>query len=219
MGAQALREGGAATSPEGSDLRGGGGCVRDPLGFMYTVADTAPIVTSVISNSGRAGTIFFADARNLSNPDAVTVKVCGNDATFSILPGGVTLRTLQITAPDCGTGGWATLEVCNEFGCDTLTEGFDYDIVGGRQVPGDCNSDGSLDLSDGVCLLSHLFVGQPAELPCEGAGEVSLNDFNGDNNIDLSDGVGGLVYLFQGGAAHAEGTECKVLVGCDNLCN
>ena len=138
------------------------GCVRDPLGFMYTVADTAPIVTSVISNSGRAGTIFFADARNLSNPDAVTVKVCGNDATFSILPGGVTLRTLQITAPDCGTGGWATLEVCNEFGCDTLTEGFDYDIVGGRQVPGDCNSDGRLDLSDGVGLLSHLFVGPPS---------------------------------------------------------
>ena len=195
------------------------GCVRDPLGFMYTVADTAPIVTSVISNAGRAGSVFFADARNLSNPDTVTVKVCGNDATFSILPGGVTLRTLLITAPDCGTGGWATLEVCNEFGCDTLAEGFDYDIVGGSQVPGDCNSDGSLDLSDGVCLLSHLFIGQPAELPCEGAGEVTLNDFNGDNNIDLSDGVGVLIYLFQGGAAHAEGTECKVLVGCNNLCN
>ena len=197
------------------------GCARDPLGFMYTVADTAPIITSVISNEGRPGSVFFTDVRNLSNPDTVTVKVCGNDATFSILPGGVTLRTLLINAPDCGTGGWATLEVCNEFGCDTVAEGFNYDIVivGGSQVPGDCNSDGSLDLSDGVCLLSHLFIGQPPELPCEGAGEVTLNDFNGDNSIDLSDGVGVLVYLFQGGAAHAEGTECKVLVGCDNLCN
>jgi hypothetical protein len=195
------------------------GCARNPEGYVYTVADIAPIITSVISNAGRAGTIFFADARNLSNPDAVTVKVCGADANFSILPGGVVLRTLQITAPACGTGGWATLEVCNEFGCDTLAEGFDYDVVGGFQVPGDCNSDGSLDLSDGVCLLSHLFLGSPADLPCEGAGELSLNDFNGDGSVDLSDGVGVLVYLFQGGPGHTDGIDCTVVVGCDNVCN
>jgi len=195
------------------------GCARDASGFNYTVADIAPIVTSVISNSGRARSIFFADVRNLSNPATVTVKVCGNDATFVILPGAATLSTLQITAPDCDSGGWATLEVCNEFGCDTVAEGFDYDIVGGRQIPGDCNSDGSLDLSDGVCLLSHLFLGSPADLPCEGAGETILNDFNGDASVDLSDGVGVLVYLFQGGPAHAEGVSCKVVVGCNNLCN
>ena len=195
------------------------GCAQEPAGFTYEVADTAPIITSVTSNAGRARSVFFADARNLSNPDTVSVKVCGIDATFSILPGGVTLRTLMITAPDCETGGWAPLEVCNEFGCDTVVEGFDYDIVGGRQVPGDCNSDGGLDLSDGVCLLSHLFLGTPPELPCDGAGEASLNDFNGDAQVDLSDGVGILVYLFQGGPAHAEGTQCKVLVGCPNTCN
>ncbi len=195
------------------------GCARDSAGFNYTVADIAPIITSVISNSGRAGTIFFVDARNLSDPAAVTVKVCGVDADFRILPGGAVLRTLQITAPDCGSGGWAEVEVCNAFGCDSLTEGFDYDIVGGRFLPGDCNSDGSLDLSDGVCLLSHLFVGRPAELPCEGASATRMNDYNGDSNVDLSDGVAVLIYLFQGGSPHAEGVECKIVAGCPNACN
>jgi hypothetical protein len=195
------------------------GCARDSNGFNYTVADIAPIITSVISNSGRAGTIFFADARNLNDPAAITVKVCGVDADFRVLPGGAILTTLQITAPDCGSGGWSELEICNAFGCDTLTEGFDYDVVGGRFLPGDCNSDGSLDLSDGVCLLSHLFVGRPAELPCEGASAARMNDYNGDSNVDLSDGVAVLIYLFQGGSPHAEGIQCKVVAGCPNACN
>ena len=133
--------------------------------------------------------------------------------------GGAILTTLQITAPDCGSGGWSELEICNAFGCDTLTEGFDYDVVGGRFLPGDCNSDGSLDLSDGVCLLSHLFVGRPAELPCEGASAARMNDYNGDSNVDLSDGVAVLIYLFQGGSPHAEGIQCKVVAGCPNACN
>ena len=195
------------------------GCARDSNGFNYTVADIAPIITSVISNSGRPGTIFFADARNLNDPAAITVKLCGVDADFRVLPGGAILTTLQITAPDCGSGGWSELEICNAFGCDTLTEGFDYDVVGGRFLPGDCNSDGSLDLSDGVCLLSHLFVGRPAELPCEGAGAARMNDYNGDSNVDLSDGVGVLIYLFQGGSPHAEGIQCKVVAGCPSACN
>ena len=195
------------------------GCARDSNGFNYTVADIAPIITSVISNSGRPGTIFFVDARNLNDPAAVSVKVCGVDADFRILPGGAILTTLQITAPDCGSGGWSELEICNAFGCDTLTEGFDYDVVGGRFLPGDCNSDGSLDLSDGVCLLSHLFVGRPAELPCEGASAARMNDYNGDSNVDLSDGVAVLIYLFQGGSPHAEGIQCKVVAGCPNACN
>ena len=195
------------------------GCARDSNGFNYTVADIAPIITSVISNSGRAGTIFFADARNLNDPAAITVKVCGVDADFRVLPGGAILTTLQITAPDCGSGGWSELEICNAFGCDTLTEGFDYDVVGGRFLPGDCNSDGSLDLSDGVCLLSHLFVGRPAELPCEGASAARMNDYNGDSNVDLSDGVAVLIYLFQGGSPHAEGVECKIVAGCPSACN
>ena len=91
--------------------------------------------------------------------------------------------------------------------------------MGGSYFPGDCNSDGNLDLSDGVCLLSHLFMGRPAELPCEGTGSTRLSDYNGDSTVDLSDGVGVLIYLFQGGSPHTEGVECKIVQGCPNACN
>jgi len=60
------------------------------------------------------------------------------------------------------------------------------------QKPGDCNQDGTTDLSDAVCLLGHLFQAMPPNLPCEGgtvtdAGNVALLDSNGDASIDLSD--------------------------------
>jgi len=33
-------------------------------------------------------------------------------------------------------------------------------------LPGDCNGDHSLDISDAVCVFGTLFLGVPAELPC-----------------------------------------------------
>ncbi len=174
-----------------------------------------PVIKHIQGNVGVAGDTFLVVGFNFDQA-GLQVTICGNEAEHRLLGDG---QTLQVFAPACAAAGFAVLEICNSFGCDTVAEGFDYDLVGGRQAPGDCNGDGGLDLSDGVCLLSHLFLGQPAELPCDGAGEMSLNDFNGDARIDLSDGVGILVYLFQGGPAHAEGTECKVLTGCSNTCN
>ena len=44
------------------------------------------------------------------------------------------------------------------------------DGAGGRQLPGDCNQDSRLDISDAVCLLGHLFLGSPPELPCGDGG-------------------------------------------------
>ena len=43
----------------------------------------------------------------------------------------------------------------------------------GRQIPGDCNRDGGLDVSDTVCFFRFLFFGDPAELPC---GDGSRDD-------------------------------------------
>ena len=66
----------------------------------------------------------------------------------------------------------------------------------GLQRPGDVNQDGALDLSDGVWLLGHLFLGTPGTrvLPCDGGtagsprpGAAELANWNGDPAIDLSD--------------------------------
>ncbi len=102
---------------------------------------------------------------------------------------------------------------------------FEVRVACGGQVPGDCNQDRVVDLSDAVCLLGFLFLGTPETLPCgDGtgahAGNRDLLDWNNDKNADLSDAVGLLAYLFQGGARHALGETCRTLGGgCPQVCN
>jgi hypothetical protein len=81
-------------------------------------------------------------------------------------------------------------------------------------IPGDCNNDGSLDLSDVICLLGHLFQGNPASLPCNStAANLVLMDCNDDGGIDLSDAIYKLGFLFQGGPPPAAGVGC-VQIDC-----
>ncbi|MBI4602899.1 MAG: hypothetical protein HY721_13155 [Planctomycetes bacterium] len=66
--------------------------------------------------------------------------------------------------------------------------------LGPGQVPGDCNQDARLDISDAVCVLGFLFLGSPRALPCGdgSAGDgpsVELLDCNGDGRVDISDGI------------------------------
>jgi PKD repeat protein len=96
--------------------------------------------------------------------------------------------------------------------------------AGGGQEPGDCNQDGKLDISDGVCLLTHLFLGHPVLLPCgDGSGadaaNIALLSSNGDARIDLADAVYVLGFLFQGGPPPSRGTECLAIIGCPAACN
>ncbi|MEM7262041.1 MAG: lamin tail domain-containing protein, partial [Planctomycetota bacterium] len=91
------------------------------------------------------------------------------------------------------------------------------------QRPGDLNQDGSLDLSDPISLLRHLFLGAAQPLPCgdgtlENDGNIALLDSSGDAKVDLSDAVHLLNYLFQAGEAPNAGTECLPIEGCPNAC-
>jgi hypothetical protein len=93
----------------------------------------------------------------------------------------------------------------------------------GGQIPGDINQDANLDLSDGVWLLSYLFLGQHQdELPCgstlDDPANVALNDSNGDGGVDLSDAVYVFNFLFTGGPQPALGTECTPITGCPVIC-
>jgi hypothetical protein len=87
----------------------------------------------------------------------------------------------------------------------------------GRQVPSDCTQDGSLDVSDAICLLGYLFLARPA--PCESAGgQLALLDSNGDGEADVSDAVHLLLHLFGGGAGPVLGSGCSPIPGCPELC-
>lgn len=95
--------------------------------------------------------------------------------------------------------------------------------AGGRQLPGDVNQDGRLDISDAVGLLGHLFLGAPEILPCAGGtladeGNRLLLDVNSDAGVNLTDAVQVLAYLFQGGPPPALGTACIPIPGCPDAC-
>ncbi len=93
----------------------------------------------------------------------------------------------------------------------------------GRRLPADCNQDSILDISDGVCLLGHLFLGNPLQLPCGDRtlaepGNVRLLDSNGDIKVDLSDAVRVFGFLFLGDEPPVLGTECAFISGCTERC-
>ena len=80
---------------------------------------------------------------------------------------------------------------------------------GNFTLPGDCNNDGTLDLSDVIHLLGFLFQGNPESLPClSEAGNLDLMDVNTDGAIDLSDSIFLLAFLFQGGGPPDQGVVC-----------
>ncbi len=59
---------------------------------------------------------------------------------------------------------------------------------------GDATQDGTIDLTDAVYILEHLFLGGPP-LPCPDAGDI-----NDDGQLDVSDPISTLDYLFRAGA-------------------
>lgn len=90
---------------------------------------------------------------------------------------------------------------------------------GSNMLPGNFNSDGNVDISDGLAFLSYLFSGN-REVPCPAAnggmeaGGVELADFNGDGQLDLSDAISTLTWLFLGGPAHVLGPDCRFFSDC-----
>ena len=91
------------------------------------------------------------------------------------------------------------------------------------QVPGDCSQDGTIDISDSLCILGFLFVGDPPTLPCGAglatdAGNVAIADLQGDGTVDVSDAIAILRRLFLGeqapGIAVVGEPDCEALPGC-----
>ncbi len=167
------------------------GCDSEPNGFDYiTPPSLVPVIQDIQFNRGGAGAQFVVVGLNMDRPNT-RVLVCGAPASFTALNS----QTLQVVAPPCPSAGFAELQVCNDDGCATEANGFEYEeIVGTTFLRGDANDDGAVDLSDGVAILNDLFIGIDARAPCDDA-----LDANDTGQIDLSDGIHVLNFLFQGG--------------------
>ncbi len=113
--------------------------------------------------------------------------------------------------------GWAASDV------SLGSPGEEQNLAGGRQLPGDANQDGHLDVGDAVSMLLSLFRATGRALPCDGAtiadgGNVTLLDYNADATVDTSDVIYLLTYLYRGGATHALGESCLRIEGCADGC-
>jgi hypothetical protein len=117
-----------------------------------------------------------------------------------------------------GGAGGGVCQIVSEAECLDQGGTYDGDDSGCPMIfniPGDCNQDGALDLSDVICLLGHLFQGNPEFLPCTTeAANRALLDCNDDDSIDLSDAVYKLGFLFSGGPPPAQGQGCSAIEGC-----
>lgn len=142
------------------------------------------------------------------------------DLTGGTDPDGTLSEVVKIRFfhnPDPDTSGPPT---DGQLGIDNITAS---EHTGGQQIPGDCNQDGRLDISDGVCLLLYLFQGGLETLPCgDGtiahSSNVKLLDSNGDAHVDLSDSVRIFGALFLGDPPPVLGSDCVALEECPALC-
>jgi hypothetical protein len=185
-------------------------CTLDDGSFVdlyRLVLDAAETVTIELDSESFDTFLLVFDETcgfNVSNDDC-------DDGTLSScivveLPAGTHFIAANSVATD-KTGGYELRVTCSGGN-------------GGARLPGDCNNDGNIDISDAVCVFGFLFLGNPDRLSC-GTGlsndpaNIALVDWNADENIDLSDGIGVLTFLFAAGAEHPLGLVCVAIEGCD----
>jgi hypothetical protein len=191
----------------------------------WTITDSRGDETST-GFSDEAGSKGFTLALKLTGEEAyqmtITPKSGGSPLQFEgqlAKAGTGPIERLEIFTYGNGSGdGDDAMTGEREFYFNNLRIESGGGTGGGIQKPGDCNSDGELDISDPICLLNFLFAGSTTPLPCDGdensAGNIGVLDTNGDAKIDISDVVYTLGYLFQGGSSPAQGANCQAIAGC-----
>ncbi len=134
-------------------------------------------------------------------------------ATVTLHAGAWTISVTVDDDPDCR----------DEADDATCEQALVVEEPGGLQLPGDCNQDGTLDISDATCVFGVLFLGNPTEFPCgdgtpANAANLTLLDWQDDAEINISDGISILLFLFSGGEPHILGGSCVRVVDCDEVC-
>jgi hypothetical protein len=171
----------------------------DGTGWWLEVGIRKDALHPVLPAQGSIGLDFnFRDNDADNDPAATTVYTWSDTASGAGFPSKVPDRWAEAVLEDLAS------------------------VQGARRMPNDCNRDSLVDISDALCLLGHLFLGQALHLGC---GEESasapavavLLDATGDGAVDLSDPVLLLGHLFLGGRAPTNGgiRECLWFAGCD----
>jgi hypothetical protein len=186
----------------------------------------------------RSVTLYHAGSQLLRRDEVVLepgryeMRICGSTFLFRRIDGTLpfnmcaTFQGPAVTAPLCILVNEEPLACFDDIVVRDLSVPEPLPF----QVPGDCNQDQGLDISDAVCVFGFLFLGQPPALPCGGgvaadAGSIALIDWQPDGGIDISDGIAMLGFLFGGGPPHplsvpgAEVDACVSIAGCTPRCD
>jgi hypothetical protein len=164
-----------------------------------TIRVEAPEIVSIQNGVGLPGHVFQITGNNFGHAN-LAVTVCGQPAGATLRPDGT---TIDVTAPNCPQRDPMVLDcfdvtVSTVRGMDTAPDGFCYIAEpepSDNFVRGDANSDGNIDLSDGVGILGFLFQGF-APPACRDAA-----DSDDSGGLDLTDAVKIFNWLFLGGPA------------------
>ncbi len=94
------------------------------VGGDITIQNRTPRILSLAGNSGLSGQVFQVVGKFFDEPE-LNVMVCGSSTSAVLRMDG---ETLDVTAPSCGQlVGPAELKVCTDRGCDTVSDGFNYE--------------------------------------------------------------------------------------------
>ena len=203
------------------------------------VAGNGTIAGAVVDLDGDRQLDYLAVNRNARDLSVFLNEGDGSLGDAQRVAGlGVVGKPFALAAADLDGDGDPDLALVNEdtrelwlyintrklpFSDDTNTNDVPDECEVDLMLPGDCNADGEVDLSDAVCLLEYLFVRADSSLPC-GLGtssdeaNVRLLDSNGDLVLDITDAVVLLTWKFLGGPAHVLGTACRLVAGCPSTC-
>ena len=99
----------------------------------------------------------------------------------------IDLATATAVVPSLPGGVYDVVISCSGLVSNPIS----FTIPAGFFARGDCNQDGTFDISDAVSTLAALFILGTPEPPC-----VDACDVNDDGGFDVSDAVYGLASLF-----------------------
>ncbi|HZN01961.1 MAG TPA: hypothetical protein VFD06_00090, partial [Candidatus Polarisedimenticolia bacterium] len=177
------------------------------------------------ATEGLVGTpvVLTANAGGIDGAATYTWSIESGPGT--ITPSGNTASVDATGADDVVVKVVFTDGTCGGSAEDTHT--ISFDTPGGLQKPNDMNGDGSLDISDPVATLNHLFLGGPGPACGDNTithpSNLTLLDANDSGAIDISDPVFVLNFLFLGGPTPGNcngdvSCPCIVIPECPDVC-
>ena len=139
----------------------------DVAGATLTIETRVPVITAIQNNAGFPGDMFTITGEFFGEP-GLEVTVCDTAAEFTL-----DADTLTVTAPECGTFGFAPVVVSTDRGSDSEANGFDYLVP----VPEIVSIEGNAGRAGDVFVVTGNHLGEPGlEVKvCEAVAQATLD--------------------------------------------